>query len=62
MRKVTSPSTSTKMPPSPNITTGPKTGSFCTPMIVRLDPVAQHRRNQHSLDPRQWNVRTDLGD
>jgi hypothetical protein len=31
-------------------------------MIVRLDPVAQHRRNQHSLDPRQWNVRTDLGD
>ena len=37
-RNVTSFSTSTKTPPNPNITVGPKTGSFVTPKTVSIPP------------------------
>src|SRR5205814_681788 len=39
MRKVTSRNTSTKMPPRPSMTTGPNTGSFCTPRIISVPPL-----------------------
>ena len=48
-RNVTSPSTSTKMPPSPTMTTGPNSASCETPTSVSTPP-RHHLADEHAFD------------
>ena len=50
-RNVTSPNTSTKMPPRPTVTTGPNSSSCETP-IEHLDAAGHHLAHEHAVDAR----------
>lgn len=51
--KATSLNNSTEVPPSPNITIGPNTGSRCTPMMVSTPPETMGVRKIHMWTSRQ---------